>query len=176
MFWFCYFAREKRKNFRWSLFKSQVSGLKGEACLQLQRSRLNQLCCQLEAFGSWPELPKIFFFFPSYSLPFCQAHSVNPFAESNENQSLLCKPSWSNRTMFGHKSGGSCSESLHGDFSPPRACQGPLHHVVMKGRIKQLSQSPAPSDRPFLNIADFSKHHCECAVCLLENISTPIKI
>lgn len=61
-FGFVILPGKKDKNFRWSLIKSQVSGLKGEACLQLQRSRLNQLCCQLEAFGSWPELPKTLFF------------------------------------------------------------------------------------------------------------------
>lgn len=123
------------------------------------------MCCQLEAFGSCPDYPRIFF--PSYFLAFRQACSVSLFAESNENQSLLCKPSWSSRAMFGHKSGGSCSGSPGGDFSPRRVRQGPLHHVAMKGRIKRLSQSQASSDLPFLNIVHFSKHHCEFAVCLL---------
>lgn len=113
MFWFCYFAREKRKNFRWSLFKSQVSGLKGEACLQLQRSRLNQLCCQLEAFGSWPELPKIFFFsflLSSFlpgslgesicrikwkSIPFMQTFlKQQDYVWSQEWRFMQWKPSW----------------------------------------------------------------------------------
>lgn len=75
--------------------------------------------------------------------------------------------------MFGPESGGSCSGSPGGDFSLPRPCQGPPHHAVMKGRIKQPSQSQAPSDLPLLNIVHFNKHHCEFAVCLLENTPPP---
>lgn len=62
LFLFCFYQK-KIQNFRRSLIKSQVCGLESEACLQLSRSRLNHLHCQLEAFGSWPELPKNVFFF-----------------------------------------------------------------------------------------------------------------
>lgn len=165
LFLFCFYQK-KIQNFRRSLIKSQVCGLESEACLQLSRSRLNHLHCQLEAFGSWPELPKNVFFL-SYSLPFCQALTVSSFAKSNENQSLLCKPSWSSRAMFGHKSSGACGGRPGGDFSQARTRQGPPHHAVMKGRIKRPSQSQAPSDSPWLNIVHSNKHHCEFAVCLL---------
>lgn len=117
MFWFCYFARE-RKNFRWSLFKSQVSGLKGEACLQLQRSRLNQLCCQLEAFGR-PGTALRFFFFSFLLSSFLPGSLWIHLQNQMKINPFYANLPGSNRTMFGHKSGGSCSESLHGDFSHP---------------------------------------------------------